>query len=199
MALVKKGSKKASKKSTKSTKIETKSNLLANLESLVSPEKIYVGETIKETEIKKAPTGVIGIDLLLNGGVPIGRVIELFGKEGGTKSTLSYMFSLAVKKAKESEEKVVIVDAERAFDYARAKNLGLDPDENMLVVREPSGETNLKIAIEALKNNSPCTVIDSIPALMPNEDLEKDLEEKVMATRENLLTKAINNVVVAAD
>src|SRR5690606_6545376 len=115
-------------------------------------------------------TGSLGLDLALGiGGVPRGRVVEVYGPESSGKTTLAMH---CIAEAQKQGGLAAIVDAEHAFDRSYAEKLGIDT-QNLLISQPDSGEQALEIAEHLISSGAlDIIVIDSVAALVPRAELE---------------------------
>jgi len=147
----------------------------------------------KEIEpIEAISTGSIGLDMALGiGGVPVGRIIEIFGPESSGKTTLALQIIASAQK----EGKIcAFIDAEHALDVLYAKNLGVDV-ENLLVSQPDFGEQALDI-LETLARSGAVDVIvvDSVAALTPKAEIEGEMSEQQMGLQARLMSKALRKI-----
>jgi recombination protein RecA len=138
------------------------------------------------------PTGSLGLDVALGvGGVPRGRIIEVFGPEASGKTTL------ALHMMAEAQKKVGIaafVDAEHAFDASYAKNLGVDID-NLLVSQPDTGEQALEIAETLVRSGAVDVIaIDSVAALVPKAEIEGEMGDQHMGLQARLMSQAMRKL-----
>ena len=132
-----------------------------------------LGDARALQKIEVIPTGALAIDLALGvGGVPRGRVVEIFGPESSGKTTLMLHI---IANAQKAGGLAAFIDAEHALDAEYAKKLGVDID-NLLVSQPDSGEQALEIAEVLVRSNSiDVIVIDSVAALVPRAELEGEM------------------------
>src|SRR5688572_10032954 len=125
--------------------------------------------------VESISTGSISIDYALGiGGVPRGRVIEIFGPESSGKTTLALQ---VIAEAQKKGGMAAFVDAEHALDAAYAKKLGVDLD-NLLVSQPDNGEQALEIVEVIMRSNSvDVVVVDSVAALVPRAEIEGEMGE----------------------
>lgn len=147
----------------------------------------------KEIEpIASIGTGSLGLDIALGiGGVPQGRVIEIYGPESSGKTTLSLQIVASAQK----EGKIcAFIDAEHALDVQYAKNLGVDV-ENLLVSQPDFGEQALDI-LETLARSGAVSVIviDSVAALTPRSEIEGDMGDSHMGLQARLMSQALRKI-----
>jgi len=137
-------------------------------------------------------TGSLGLDVALGvGGVPKGRVIEIYGPESSGKTTL------AIHVIAESQKKggmCAIIDAEHAFDASYARRLGVDVD-NLLISQPDYGEQGLEIADRLILSGAlDVVVIDSVAALVPKGELEGEMGDSKMGLQARLMSQALRKL-----
>lgn len=155
------------------------------------------GALMKLTDVRRVdehsvPTGFVGLDLALGvGGIPRGRVIEVFGPEGSGKSTLALEILAAVQKIGGS---AVYIDAEHALDPVYAENLGVDLDS--LFISQPDfGEQALFIADELVRSHAvDIIIIDSVAALTPKTELEGEIGDSHVALQARMMSQALRKL-----
>jgi recombination protein RecA len=142
--------------------------------------------------IDAIPTGAISIDYALGvGGVPRGRVIEIFGPESSGKTTLSLQI---IAEAQKLGGMAAFVDAEHALDAAYAQKLGVDID-NLLVSQPDNGEQALEIVEVLIRSNGvDVVVVDSVAALVPKAEIEGDMGEAQMGLQARLMSQALRKL-----
>ena len=147
-------------------------------------------KTIEPIEV--ISTGSLGLDLALGvGGLPRGRVVEIYGPESSGKTTLTLH---AIAECQKAGGICAFIDAEHALDVQYAKNLGVDTD-NLLVSQPDYGEQALEI-LETLIRSSACDliVIDSVAALTPKAEIDADMDELQVGLQARLMSKALRKV-----
>jgi recombination protein RecA len=142
--------------------------------------------------IEALPTGSLGLDIALGiGGLPTGRIIEIYGPESSGKTTLS-MHAIA-----ESQKRggiAAFVDAEHAFDKTYAEKLGIDV-ENLLISQPDDGEQALEIADALIRSGAiDIIVIDSVAALVPKAEIEGDMGDSKMGLQARLMSQALRKL-----
>ena len=145
-----------------------------------------------EENIEAISTGSLGLDLALGiGGVPKGRIIEIYGPESSGKTTLTLHI---VAEAQRQGGVCAFVDAEHALDVKYAKNLGVDTD-NLLVSQPDFGEQALEI-VETLARSGAVDVIvvDSVAALTPKAEIEGDMGDSHMGLQARLMSQALRKL-----
>src|ERR1700750_1866199 len=137
-------------------------------------------------------TGAISIDYALGiGGVPRGRVIEIFGPESSGKTTLSLQI---VAEAQKLGGMAAFVDAEHALDATYAKKLGVDID-NLLVSQPDNGEQAMEIVEVLIRSNGvDVVVVDSVAALVPKAEIEGDMGDPQMGLQARLMSQALRKL-----
>ena len=146
----------------------------------------------KAMEIEAIPTGALGLDIALGiGGVPRGRIIEVFGPESSGKTTLALH---VVAEAQKMGGEAAFIDAEHALDPVYAKKLGVDID-NLIVSQPDTGEQALEIT-EALVRSGALDVIvvDSVAALVPKAEIDGDMGDSHMGLQARLMSQALRKL-----
>jgi len=138
------------------------------------------------------PTGALSIDAALGvGGVPRGRVTEIYGPESGGKTTLTLHI---IAEAQKMGGQAAFIDAEHALDPAYAKKLGVDVD-NLLVSQPDNGEQALEIAETLIRSGGvDVVVVDSVAALVPRAELEGDMGDPQMGLQARLMSQALRKL-----
>ena len=148
-----------------------------------------------QIEIDVIPTGIPSIDAVLGiGGLPKGRIIEIYGGESSGKTTLTMH---AMAECQKQGGIAAIIDAEHAFDPVYARKLGINIDE--LVVAQPdSGEQALDIAENLVRSGAvDIIIIDSVAALVPKAELEGEMGDSTMALQARLMSQALRKLTSA--
>src|ERR1700680_3155399 len=142
--------------------------------------------------IDTIPTGAISIDFALGvGGVPRGRVVEMFGPESSGKTTLALQI---IAEAQKLGGMAAFVDAEHALDAAYAQKLGVDVD-NLLVSQPDNGEQALEIVEVLIRSNGvDVVVVDSVAALVPKAEIEGEMGEAQMGLQARLMSQALRKL-----
>jgi recombination protein RecA len=137
-------------------------------------------------------TGSIGLDVALGvGGLPRGRVIEIYGPESSGKTTIA---THVIAEAQKKGGMCAIIDAEHAFDSAYAKKLGVDID-NLLISQPDYGEQGLEIADRLILSGAlDVVVIDSVAALVPKGELEGEMGDSKMGLQARLMSQALRKL-----
>jgi len=150
-----------------------------------------LGEKSK-IEVDVIPTGAISLDIALGvGGIPRGRVTEIYGQEASGKTTLALHI---LAEAQKRDGQVAFIDAEHALDPTYAKRLGVNIDD-MLVSQPDTGEQALEIAESLIRSNAiDVVVIDSVAALVPKAELEGEMGDSVMGLQARLMSQALRKL-----
>jgi recombination protein RecA len=148
---------------------------------------MFLGDRPMEA-IEAVPTGSLGLDMAIGiGGLPRGRIVEIFGPESSGKTTLALHI---IANAQKMGLKCMMVDAEHAFDPEYAKNLGIDI-EKLLISQPDYGEQALEVADRhILDGDIGVMVIDSVAALVPKAELEGEMGDSKMGLHARLMSQA---------
>lgn len=146
----------------------------------------------KTMHVEVIPTGSISLDLALGvGGVPRGRVIEIFGPESSGKTTLAMHI---IERCQKLGGLAAFVDAEHAFDPEYAKNIGINIDE-LLISQPDNGEQALEITETLVRSNAlDIIVIDSVAALTPKHEIEGEMGDANMGLQARLMSQALRKL-----
>lgn len=146
----------------------------------------------KIVDIPAISTGSLGLDLALGiGGLPRGRVVEIYGPESSGKTTLTMH---CIAEAQKSGGLAAFIDAEHAFDKTYAQKLGIDT-ENLLISQPDNGEQALEIAEHLISSGAiDIIVIDSVAALVPRGELEGEMGDSKMGLQARLMSQALRKL-----
>jgi recombination protein RecA len=149
-----------------------------------------LGEAHK-VNVETIPTGSLSLDLALGGGIPRGRIIEIYGPESSGKTTVCLH---AVAEVQKSGGTAAYVDAEHALDPAYAKRLGVNID-NLLISQPDSGEQALEVVETLVRSNAvDIIVVDSVAALVPQAEIEGDMGDAHMGLQARLMSQALRKL-----
>src|SRR3990167_462865 len=150
------------------------------------------GEVTKNSQIEVIPTGSFGLDLALGvGGVPRGRIIEIYGPESSGKTTLTLHI---LAQAQKLGGICAFIDAEHALDVNYARKLGVKT-EDLLISQPDNGEQALEIAETLVRSNAvDVIVIDSVAALVPRSEIEGDMGDAQMGAQARLMSQALRKL-----
>ncbi len=151
-----------------------------------------LGGSDKVADIPVIPTGSIGLDAALGvGGIPRGRVIEIFGPESGGKTTLALHI---VAEAQKQNGLAAFIDAEHALDVSYASKIGVNTDD-LLISQPDSGEQALEIAETLVRSGAlDVLVVDSVAALVPKAELEGEMGDAQMGLQARLMSQALRKL-----
>ncbi|MCE5301316.1 MAG: recombinase RecA [Spirochaetia bacterium] len=142
-------------------------------------------------KVETITTGALSLDLALGGGIPRGRIIEVFGPESSGKSTLAMSI---VAKCQQMGGSAAYVDAENAMDVEYAKNLGIDVD-NLLISQPDTGEQALDIVETLVRSGAvDVIVVDSVAALVPKAEIEGEMGDSHMGLQARLMSQAMRKL-----
>ncbi|MDX2227980.1 MAG: recombinase RecA [Verrucomicrobiae bacterium] len=153
---------------------------------------LRLGDERAKVKIESISTGSIAVDWALGvGGVPRGRIIEIYGPESSGKTTL---VSHVIANAQRAGGLAAFIDAEHAFDPSYAKKIGVDLDQ-LLVSQPDSGEEALTIAETLIKSNAlDVIVVDSVAALVPKAELEGNMGDATVGAQARLMSQAMRKL-----
>jgi recombination protein RecA len=142
-------------------------------------------------KVECIPTGSVSLDLALGGGIPKGRVVEIYGPESSGKTTLTLHAIASIQKAGGT---AAFIDAEHALDPAYAKRIGVDI-ENLLLSQPDNGEQALEIVETLVRSNAvDLIVVDSVAALVPRAEIEGDMGDSHMGLQARLMSQALRKL-----
>ena len=152
--------------------------------------KMKDGQTL--TEVEAISTGSLGLDIGLGiGGLPRGRIVEIYGPESSGKTTLALQ---VIAEAQKAGGTCAIVDAEHALDPGYARKLGVDVD-NLLISQPDAGEQALEIADTLVRSGAlDVLVIDSVAALVPRAELEGEMGDSHVGLQARLMSQALRKL-----
>lgn len=166
-------------------------------DALAAIEKQYgAGAVMKMDEnrfadIKRYPSGSLALDIALGGGIPEGRIIEIFGPESSGKTTLSLH---AIAEVQKSGGRAAFIDAEHALDIQYAKKIGVNIDD-LLVSQPDNGEQALEIAETLVRSGAiDIIVIDSVAALTPQAEIDGMMGDSHMGLQARLMSQALRKL-----
>jgi recombination protein RecA len=189
------GVKMAIEKNTEKTMDKQKAldNALRQIEKDFGKGSIMkLGEAAAKMSVEVIPTGALSLDIALGvGGVPRGRVIEIFGPESSGKTTVALHM---IAQAQKLGGFAAFIDAEHALDPVYAKNLGVDID-NLLISQPDNGEQALDIADALVRSNAiDIIVVDSVAALVPKAEIEGEMGDSHVGLQARLMSQALRKL-----
>ena len=146
----------------------------------------------KETGVDAISTGALNLDIALGiGGIPRGRIIEIYGPESSGKTTLALH---AVAEAQKAGGEAAFIDAEHALDPVYAKKIGVDID-NLIVSQPDTGEQALEIAEALIRSGAiDIVVVDSVAALVPKAEIDGDMGDAHVGLQARLMSQALRKL-----
>jgi len=177
----------------KDERLKALSAAITQIEKDFGKESIMrLGEIGTKMEVESISTGALPLDIAIGvGGLPRGRIIEIYGPESSGKSTLSLIMAAQAQKLGGI---AAYIDAEHAFDSNYAKILGVDVD-NLLVSQPDSGEQGLEITERLVRSGAiDIIVVDSVAALVPKAEIEGDMGDAVMGLQARLMSQALRKL-----
>jgi recombination protein RecA len=170
-----------------------------NIDTLVDEMREKYGEgmimklgDVRRVDVEAIPTGSISLDIALGiGGVPRGRIIEVYGPESSGKTTLTLHI---IANAQKAGGVAAFVDAEHALDPEYAKRIGVNIDE-LLISQPDNGEQALDIVETLVRSNAmDVIVVDSVAALVPKAEIEGEMGEQHMGRQARLMSQALRKL-----
>lgn len=153
-----------------------------------------MGDNISNMSVETVPTGSISLDIALGGGLPRGRIVEIYGPEASGKTTLALH---SVAEIQKQGGIAGYVDAEHALDPVYARNIGVDIDD--LYISQPdSGEQALEITETMVRSGAvDIVVVDSVAALVPKAEIEGDMGDAHVGLQARLMSQALRKLTSA--
>lgn len=151
-----------------------------------------MGEAVPRMEVSVIPTGALALDLALGvGGVPRGRVVEIFGPEGCGKTTVALS---VIAQAQKAQGTAAFVDAEHALDPTWAAKIGVNLDD-LLISQPDTGEQALEITETLVRSGAvDVVVIDSVAALVPRAEIEGEMGDAMIGVQARLMSQALRKL-----
>lgn len=141
--------------------------------------------------VETLPTGSLSLDIALGGGIPRGRIIEVYGPESSGKTTLTLH---AIAEAQKAGGTAAFIDAEHALDPSYAKKIGVNLDD-LLLSQPDNGEQALEITETLVRSNAvDIIVVDSVAALVPRAEIEGDMGDSHMGLQARLMSQALRKL-----
>jgi recombination protein RecA len=174
------------------SKLEALKTTMENIEKAYGKGAVMKLSDEKVVDVEVIPTGSLSVDLALGvGGLPKGRIIEIFGPEASGKTTLAIYTIIEAQKAGGI---AAFIDAEHAFDRFYAEKLGMDP-EKVIISQPDSGEQALEIAEQLIRSGAiDIVVIDSVAALVPKAEIDGEMGDSKMGLQARLMSQAMRKL-----
>ena len=174
-------------------KLAALNNAVAAIEKNYGKGSIMkLGDSSANIDIEAIPTGSISLDVALGvGGVPRGRIIEIYGPESSGKTTVAL---LMIAEAQKRNGIAGFIDAEHALDPQYAKKIGVDID-NLYISQPDNGEQALEIAETMIRSGAlDIVIVDSVAALVPKAEIEGDMDDQQVGLHARLMSKAMRKL-----
>lgn len=181
------------KEDKKEDKLTALSNAVASIEKTFGKGAVMkLGDTSAQVNVESIPTGSISLDVALGvGGVPRGRIIEIYGPESSGKTTVALHMIAEVQKR---DGIAGFIDAEHALDPQYAKKIGVDID-NLYISQPDHGEQALEIAETMIRSGAlDIIIIDSVAALVPKAEIDGDMDDLQVGLHARLMSKAMRKL-----
>ncbi len=176
---------------TNDAKAEAIANALAQIEKQYGQGAIMRMGEYKHVNIEKFSSGSLALDIALGGGIPEGRIIEIFGPESSGKTTLSLH---AIAEVQKKGKKAAFIDAEHALDVQYAKKIGVNIDD-LLVSQPDTGEQALEIVETLVRSGAiDIIVVDSVAALTPKAEIDGMMGDSHMGLQARLMSQALRKL-----
>jgi len=168
---------------------------LSTIEKQFGKGSITTLSESRALDVKVIPTGSLSLDIALGvGGVPRGRIVEIYGPESSGKTTLAMHIAA---QAQQLGGLAAFIDAEHAFNPEYAKNIGLNL-EDLLVSQPDSGEQALEIAETLVRSNAvDVIIVDSVAALVPRSEIEGEMGDASVGVQARLMSQALRKLTAA--
>ena len=177
----------------KEAKLKALDDAIAHIEKQYGKGSVMkLGDPSVHMDVETVPTGCLSLDIALGlGGVPRGRIIEVYGPESSGKTTVALHMVAEVQKRGGIAG---FIDAEHALDPAYAKNIGVDID-NLYISQPDNGEQALEIADTMVRSGAiDVIVIDSVAALVPKKEIEGEMGDSVVGLQARLMSQALRKL-----
>jgi recombination protein RecA len=177
----------------KDEKLKALDLALSQIEKDFGKEAIMrLGEKHSKKSVDSIPTGALPLDIAIGiGGIPRGRIIEIYGPESSGKTTLALCM---VAEAQKLSGIAAYIDAEHAMDPEYARKLGVDID-NLLISQPDSGEQGLEIADKLIRSGAiDIIVVDSVAALVPKAEIEGEMGDSFIGLQARLMSQALRKL-----
>lgn len=167
---------------------------ISQIEKSFGKGSIMKMDDSSRTGVETISTGCLSIDLALGGGIPKGRIVEIFGPESSGKTTLALHI---IGEAQKNGGTAAFIDAEHALDPAYAKRIGVKVDE-LLIAQPDNGEQALEITETLVRSNAvDIIVVDSVAALTPRAEIEGEMGDSHMGLQARLMSQALRKLTAA--
>lgn len=178
---------------TREDKLKALSAAIAKIEKDYGKGSVMkLGDSVKDMNVETVPTGCLSLDLALGvGGVPKGRIIEVYGPESSGKTTVALHMVAEVQK---NGGIAGFIDAEHALDPVYAKNIGVDID-NLYISQPDNGEQALEITETMVRSGAvDIVIVDSVAALVPKAEIDGDMGDSHVGLQARLMSQALRKL-----
>lgn len=168
-------------------------NAISQIEKAYGKGSIMkMGESVGKFEVDVIPTGIVPVDLALGvGGLPRGRIIEIYGPEASGKTTLTLS---TIAQAQKAGGSAALIDAEHALDPVWAQKVGVNLDD-LLISQPDTGEQALEITETLIRSGAvDVIVVDSVAALVPRAEIEGEMGDSMMGVQARLMSQALRKL-----
>jgi len=168
-------------------------NAISQIEKAYGKGSIMkMGESVSKFEVDIIPTGIVSVDLALGvGGLPRGRIIEIYGPEASGKTTLTLS---TIAQAQKVGGSAALIDAEHALDPVWAQKVGINLDD-LLISQPDTGEQALEITETLIRSGAvDVIVVDSVAALVPRAEIEGEMGDSMMGVQARLMSQALRKL-----
>ncbi|MDD4319786.1 MAG: recombinase RecA [Candidatus Peribacteraceae bacterium] len=174
-----------------SLKFDAVTNALSEIKKKYGDGAIMRMGDVPVTAIGRVSSGSLGLDIALGGGVPLGRIIEIYGPESSGKTTLALH---CISEVQKKGGRAAFIDAEHALDVSYAKKIGVDVDQ-LLVSQPDDGEQALEIVETLVRSGGiEVVVVDSVAALTPRAEIEGMMGDAHMGLQARLMSQALRKL-----
>jgi recombination protein RecA len=172
-------------------KLEAIKNALAQIKKQYGDGAIMEMGEKNATSIEKFNSGSLSLDIALGGGIPLGRIIEIYGPESSGKTTIALH---AIAEVQKKGGRAAFIDAEHALDPSYAKKIGVDTD-SLLIAQPDDGEQALEITETLVRSGGiDLIVVDSVAALTPRAEIEGTMGDSHMGLQARLMSQALRKL-----
>lgn len=179
------------KKNVDAAKLDAIKNALAQIKKQYGDGAIMEMGEKNASHIAKFPSGSLSLDIALGGGIPLGRIIEIYGPESSGKTTIALH---AIAEVQKSGGRAAFIDAEHALDPSYAKKIGVDID-SLLISQPDDGEQALEITETLVRSGGiDLIVVDSVAALTPRAEIEGTMGDSHMGLQARLMSQALRKL-----
>ena len=164
---------------------------LANINKQFGSNAVMLMGDVRSLDIEKVSTGSLGLDIAIGGGLPYGRIVEIYGPESSGKTTLTLQ---VIAEAQKAGKVCAFIDAEHALDPVYAEKLGVDISK-LLMSQPDHGEQALEIADQLTASGAvDLIIVDSVAALTPKKEIEGDVGDSHMGLAARMMSQSLRKI-----